>query len=120
MTYFPTEGDILTVSLPNEATRATVVNVIDEDTIEAVLDQSYPFTRLHGYNFGDRLHFRREEHPLGQRWAVSDAPPKSYPADTTIRRVAPPDEHEAAPAKPKAAQTAKRRSDADTKRPSHG
>lgn len=116
--FIPVAGEPLTVSLPNEITRATVVRVLNKDTIEADLNLSYPLTRVHGFAFGDRLRFRRAKDVLGERWEVAEKAPKERPAVVgPPPRVAADDEHDPLPERPVPPQKAKRRSDAEAEKP---
>ena len=116
MMFTPEEGTPLTVQLPNEAIRATVIQVIDPDTVEAALDLAAPFTRIHGFNFGDVVRFRRmPDSRFGERWVAAD-PPRSAPRP--VGRIAPqppaaaPDERPPLPERKKVKEKAQRRSDA--------
>lgn len=113
--FTPEEGTALTVQLPNEAIRATITRVIDPNTIEAALNLAAPFTRVHGFNYGDVVRFRRTPDKMfGERWIAAD-PPRSQPrlpgkiASQPI--VAAPDERLPLPERPKIKEKAKRRSD---------
>ena len=120
--YVPSEGDTLTVELPHEMIRATVVGVLDDNTVLADLNQAQPFTRLHGYNYGERLRFRRQSNVLGEKWAVVDKPIMPPPAGPVgpPPRVAAEDEHPPLPQRPVPRQKAKRRSDATASDKVHG
>src|ERR1019366_5188389 len=109
------EGTQLTVTLPNESIRATVTRVVNKNVVEAALDLAYPFTRIHGYNFGDVLRFRRFGDILGEQWRVLDPPrPLAKPDfDNGPQPVtAAPDERAPDPPRLRPKEKAQRRSDA--------
>jgi len=115
--YVPTEGEILTVALPHELIRATVTAVLDRNTIMADLNLAQPFTRIHGYSFGQRLKFRRAGDVLGEKWELAGGqrqmpPPVSGPSP----RLAADDEHAPLPERPLLKQKVKRRSDAEAEK----
>lgn len=77
--FMPKIGDPLTVELPNEAIRATVINVLTKNIIEAELNLAQPFTRIHGYGYGQRLRFRRTRNVFGEKWAIIEGQAKALP-----------------------------------------
>lgn len=114
--FIPSAGEPMTVALPNEMIRATVIRVINRNTIEARLDLAAPFTRIHGYNFGDVIRFRREKNILGEKWAAVDKPVPVVPVRAAAKvSYIQPDERAPDPERPKPQQKVKRRSDAETK-----
>lgn len=123
--YLPSEGEVMTVCLPNEMIRARVVAVLSKHVIQAVLDQAYPFTRLHGFEFGDTLKFRRDNSdPLHrERWVLHESKVPTRRKAEEARptpRMAPPDVRPEKPATVQPPKVAKRRSEIEAERPKKG
>lgn len=70
-TIIPVAGDIVTVDLPGEKLRATVVRMIDDDTLLAEITGT-PFMRSHMFRAGDIIACRRSYSVLGETWKAED------------------------------------------------
>lgn len=119
MPYTPKIGDTLTVTLPHEMIRATVSAVSSRNLITADLNLAHPFTRLHGYGFGQSLKFRRQKDMFGEKWLLVDGQPKATPALSVPSYVGD-DEHVAVPERQIEPQKGKRRSDMEAERKRDG
>jgi hypothetical protein len=53
--HVPEIGSKLSVTLPREITRATVVEVVDDHHVHAKLDVMEPMAKTHNYFFGDTV-----------------------------------------------------------------
>lgn len=71
MTFMPNVGDNLTLTLPGEALRATVVRIVDEDHVMAEII-SQPMTRGHMFRLGDVVGCTREARLWGEQWTAQD------------------------------------------------
>lgn len=67
----PEVGQMLTVCLPSEITRAKVEKIIDQDTIEAKISIT-PMAKTHTYRLGQVVKFHRAQGVMGQRWESPD------------------------------------------------
>ena len=78
--YVPQVGEILTVALPYETTRAEVMRVEGNNTVIAALNQSRPFSKFHDYRHEDWIIVRRA-HGLGgtDTWRADGTVPKPAP-----------------------------------------
>jgi hypothetical protein len=63
-------GQLLTVQLPNERTRAEVTEVVDQDNIKAKLVIT-PMSKSHMYQLNQTLPFHRISGVMGDRWEVT-------------------------------------------------
>ena len=63
-------GQLLTVQLPNERTRAEVTEVIDQDNIKARLIIT-PMSKSHIYQINQILPFHRISGEMGDKWEVT-------------------------------------------------
>lgn len=116
--FIPKIGEQMTVTLPNEAVRATVANVINKDMIEADLNLMQPFTRIHGYGFGQRLKFRRASDVFGEKWALVENQPKATPNKAIVKaQFAPGDDRPVPDEKPRIVPKVRRRSDIEADKP---
>jgi len=119
MLVIPKVEQIITVMLPNELTRATVTKVFNDSLIEARLDQGQPFSRLHNFQFGQYIMFKR--HPaelgVGDVWKSISEAPRVVEPPKQVRQMAPPDEAVPLPPRPKIKSKARRRSDVEAEKP---
>lgn len=53
--HIPEVGSKLTVTLPRESTRATVLEILDPSALIVKLDVMEPMAKSHGYNFNDKV-----------------------------------------------------------------
>jgi hypothetical protein len=77
----PEVGEVLTVGLPSEVTRAEVQAVEDKDTVIATLNQSRPFSKFHDYRYEDWVRAKRVEGlvPGISKWEVVGTVAKPAP-----------------------------------------
>ncbi len=116
----PKVEQIITVMLPNELTRATVTKVYGPDMIEAKLDQGQPFSRVHNFQFGQCVMFKRHMAEFGQPgavWKSIGEAPRVIQTPVQTRQIAPPDELVPLPPRPKINPKARRRSDVEAEKP---
>lgn len=63
----PKIGQVLTVTLPQERTRAEVTEVVDPDHIRARLVQT-PMAKSHSFRLNQTVDFLRVSGVMGQEW----------------------------------------------------
>jgi len=56
----PEIGSKLSVNLPREITRSTIVEILDPSTLVVKLDVMEPMSKSHGYYFNDRVKVSRQ------------------------------------------------------------
>lgn len=66
----PKVDQLLTVCLPQELTRAQVVEVVDNDHIRAKIIQT-PMAKTHSYQLNQTLDFLRISGMFGERWETT-------------------------------------------------
>lgn len=73
MTFVPSVGQMLTVSLPGEMLRAPVVRVLGRSTVFVRLD-STPLNpgKAHSYRLHDLVAVRRHKGELAEEWRAVD------------------------------------------------
>lgn len=64
----PSPGQVVPVALPDEITRAEVLEVRSDDEILVKLNVIVPMSKTHSYKFGDSVSCRRSRTMLGEKW----------------------------------------------------
>jgi hypothetical protein len=69
--FSPTVGQKIPVTLPNEITRAEVIEVRSDDEVVVALTVQAPMAKTHDYKYGDTLACRRRQGLGGiDKWEV--------------------------------------------------
>lgn len=72
--WIPSKGEVISVYLPQEIVRGSVIKRVNDDTLVVALDCNPPMGKSHNYRSKQQVTVRRYPGvPTGDRWATEDA-----------------------------------------------